>query len=337
MSVEPWDPDAGRLGRRGRVLGARCTPPPAWPATRDRGPSIVPRPLLRALRRAVRVDFATAGRSWARCPVPAARDLLPPARSVRPARRSATSSGSSARCAASHGCAHRCRHCPVPVVYDGRVAPTRRGRGARRHRAARRRRRAAHHLRRSRLPQRAAALASRSCGPCTNGSPMLTFDCTVKVEHVLRYGLRHADLWPEFAAAGCLFVVSAFESVDDAILDRLDKGHTAADAARAVAILRAAGHRRAPVVAAVHAVDHARRRGRAARLRARARPRRQRRPGAVHRTPAAPPGFAAPRAPRPRTVPRPVGRRAIHVHVGAPGPGDRRAAAHAGCARRGRR
>ena len=22
---------------------------------------------------------------------------------------------------ASHGCAHRCRHCPVPVVYDGRV------------------------------------------------------------------------------------------------------------------------------------------------------------------------------------------------------------------------
>src|SRR5262249_35786848 len=22
---------------------------------------------------------------------------------------------------ASHGCAHRCRHCPVPVVYDGRI------------------------------------------------------------------------------------------------------------------------------------------------------------------------------------------------------------------------
>ena len=22
---------------------------------------------------------------------------------------------------ASHGCAHRCRHCPVPAVYDGRI------------------------------------------------------------------------------------------------------------------------------------------------------------------------------------------------------------------------
>ena len=67
--------------------------------------------------------------------------------------------------------------------------------------------------------------------------PDVTFDCTVKVEHVL----RHADVWPEFAAAGCVFVVSAFESVDDAVLERLDKGHTTADAARAVAILRDAG------------------------------------------------------------------------------------------------
>jgi hypothetical protein len=67
--------------------------------------------------------------------------------------------------------------------------------------------------------------------------PDITFDCTVKVEHVL----RHAELWPELAASGCLFVVSAFESVDDAVLQRLDKGHTAADAAQAVTILRDAG------------------------------------------------------------------------------------------------
>jgi hypothetical protein len=40
------------------------------------------------------------------------------------------------------------------------------------------------------------------------------------------------------AAAGCVFVVSAFESLNDAILERLDKGHTAADAARAVTVLR---------------------------------------------------------------------------------------------------
>jgi hypothetical protein len=64
--------------------------------------------------------------------------------------------------------------------------------------------------------------------------PDLTFDCTVKVEHVL----RHEAVWSDMAASGCLFVVSAFESVDDALLARLDKHHTAADAARAVAVLR---------------------------------------------------------------------------------------------------
>jgi hypothetical protein len=67
--------------------------------------------------------------------------------------------------------------------------------------------------------------------------PELTFDCTVKVEHVL----RHRDIWSEFAAAGCRFVVSAFESVDDTTLVRLDKGHTTADAADAVALLRGHG------------------------------------------------------------------------------------------------
>jgi hypothetical protein len=67
--------------------------------------------------------------------------------------------------------------------------------------------------------------------------PDLTFDCTVKVEHIL----RHAELWPAFADAGCVFVVSAFETVDDATLMRLDKGHSAHDAARAVALLRDSG------------------------------------------------------------------------------------------------
>ena len=67
--------------------------------------------------------------------------------------------------------------------------------------------------------------------------PEVTFDCTVKVEHILRY----RGIWSEFAAAGCVFVVSAFESVDDAVLTRLDKGHTTADAGRAVHVLRDAG------------------------------------------------------------------------------------------------
>ena len=45
----------------------------------------------------------------------------------------------------------------------------------------------------------------------------------------------------ELGRSGCLFVTSAFESVNDAVLSRLDKGHTAADAAAAVDVLRRNG------------------------------------------------------------------------------------------------
>jgi hypothetical protein len=67
--------------------------------------------------------------------------------------------------------------------------------------------------------------------------PELTFDCTVKVEHIL----RDAEVWPEVAALGCRFVISAFESTNDAILERFAKGHTVADEAAAVTLLRAHG------------------------------------------------------------------------------------------------
>ncbi len=137
---------------------------------------------------------------------------------------------------ASHGCVHRCRHCPVPVVYDGRIRIVDADRVL------------------ADVAQQVEAGATHVtfgdpdflCGPkharrvvaaLHDRLPALTFDCTVKVEHVL----AHRQLWDEFAAAGCLFVVSAFESVDDATLARLDKGHTAADEAEAVAVLRAAG------------------------------------------------------------------------------------------------
>jgi hypothetical protein len=67
--------------------------------------------------------------------------------------------------------------------------------------------------------------------------PALSFDITAKVEHIL----RHRGVWPRLAAAGCVFVVSAFESASDTILALLDKGHCAADEVEAVAVLRAAG------------------------------------------------------------------------------------------------
>ena len=67
--------------------------------------------------------------------------------------------------------------------------------------------------------------------------PSLTFDVTIKVEHLL----RHDRLLPTLVDTGCLFVVSAFESVNDQILTILDKGHTAEDASRAVHRARAIG------------------------------------------------------------------------------------------------
>jgi radical SAM superfamily enzyme YgiQ (UPF0313 family) len=137
---------------------------------------------------------------------------------------------------ASHGCAHRCRHCPVPVVYDGRIRI----------------------VDPARVLDDIAQQVDLGARHITFGDPDffngvhhslrvvrafheqlpdVTFDCTVKVEHIL----RERDVWPELAEAGCLFVVSAFESVDDDTLVRLDKGHTRADAAAAVALLRGHG------------------------------------------------------------------------------------------------
>ena len=137
---------------------------------------------------------------------------------------------------ASHGCLHRCGHCPVPVVYDGRIrivpedvvlADVERLVAA-----------GARHVTFGdpdflNGPQH----SRRIVATMHERWPDLTFDCTVKVEHIL----RHRDLWPEFAAAGCLFVVSAFETVHEETLLRLDKGHTAADAAAAVHLLRSHG------------------------------------------------------------------------------------------------
>jgi len=137
---------------------------------------------------------------------------------------------------ASHGCASMCRHCPIPAVYDGGFRIVDVGTVL------------------SDIDSLVAAGARHITfgdpdflnGPAHSlrvvrglheAHPEVTFDCTVKVEHILKY----RELWPEFAAAGCLFVVSAFESTNDNVLQLLDKGHTSNDAALAVAVLREAG------------------------------------------------------------------------------------------------
>jgi radical SAM superfamily enzyme YgiQ (UPF0313 family) len=66
--------------------------------------------------------------------------------------------------------------------------------------------------------------------------PDLTFDFTAKIEHIL----KHRETFSEFAQSGCIFVVSAVESLSDTVLDKLKKGHTRQDVLEALEILRAA-------------------------------------------------------------------------------------------------
>jgi hypothetical protein len=67
--------------------------------------------------------------------------------------------------------------------------------------------------------------------------PSLSFDVTTKVEHIL----QRREIFPELRELGCAFVVSAVESFNDRVLERLQKGHTRRDVGEALGILRAAG------------------------------------------------------------------------------------------------
>lgn len=64
--------------------------------------------------------------------------------------------------------------------------------------------------------------------------PALTYDATIKIEHIVNYPEEIKVL----KETGCLFILSAVEAVDDDILGYLDKGHTRADFINALAYLR---------------------------------------------------------------------------------------------------
>jgi radical SAM superfamily enzyme YgiQ (UPF0313 family) len=137
---------------------------------------------------------------------------------------------------ASRGCLHTCRHCPIPAVYGGRffVVPR-------------------EVVLADVLRQVEAGATHVTIGDpdFLNGPthamnvaraiheahPGVTFDVTIKVEHIL----RHAALFPELRALGCLFVVSAVESLSDVVLAHLAKGHTREHAFAARRIVESAG------------------------------------------------------------------------------------------------
>jgi radical SAM superfamily enzyme YgiQ (UPF0313 family) len=67
--------------------------------------------------------------------------------------------------------------------------------------------------------------------------PYMTFDATIKIEHLL----KHCDLLPKFRDLGCAFIVSAVESINDDVLLHLDKGHTSVQVAETFELMEAVG------------------------------------------------------------------------------------------------
>ncbi len=137
---------------------------------------------------------------------------------------------------ASRGCKHLCRHCPIVPVYGGQF----------------------------RIVQREVVLAdiaqqvAAGVEHITFGDPdffngpghamplvqdlhaafpQITYDVTIKIEHLL----RHAAHLPTLKATGCVLITSAVEAVQDRILQILAKGHTQQDFLAALALCQEIG------------------------------------------------------------------------------------------------
>lgn len=137
---------------------------------------------------------------------------------------------------ASRGCKHLCRHCPVVPIYHGALRIVERSvvlQDIAQQVAA-----GAQHITFGdpdflNAPGHALAVVE----DLHSAHPQLTYDVTVKVEHLL----RHARHLPRLRETGCVLVTSAAESADDDVLRLLDKGHTRADFVTAVSLCRQAG------------------------------------------------------------------------------------------------
>jgi radical SAM superfamily enzyme YgiQ (UPF0313 family) len=148
---------------------------------------------------------------------------------------------------ASRGCKHLCRHCPVVPIYQGQFRVVQ-----------------ADVVAADIAAQIAAgaqhvtfgdpdffngpAHAIRIVEALHRAHPDVGYDVTIKVEHLL----KHRDLLPRLAATGCAFVTSAVESIDDAVLGLMDKGHTREGFVEAVGLCREAGLTIVPTFVAFH-------------------------------------------------------------------------------------
>jgi radical SAM superfamily enzyme YgiQ (UPF0313 family) len=137
---------------------------------------------------------------------------------------------------ASRGCKHLCRHCPVVPVYQGqfRVVPREVVLADIRQQVSA----GATHITFG-DPDffNGPAHATRIIEALHAEFPGLTYDATIKIEHLK----QHRDLLPRLRETGCLFVTSAVESVDDHVLERLQKHHTRRDFLEVAGLMREAG------------------------------------------------------------------------------------------------
>jgi radical SAM superfamily enzyme YgiQ (UPF0313 family) len=137
---------------------------------------------------------------------------------------------------ATRGCKHLCRHCPIVPVYNGAFRVVER------------------EVVLADIRQQVAAGARHITfgdpdffnGPAHSLSivkamhrefPKLSYDVTIKIEHLRKHDVHLATL----RDTGCLFVISAVESVDDLVLEKFDKGHTRADFLAVAARIRELG------------------------------------------------------------------------------------------------
>src|SRR5258706_4266761 len=136
----------------------------------------------------------------------------------------------------THGCKHTCLHCPITPIYKGRFFA---------------------------IPLQVVladirAQVAQGARHITFGDPdffngpthalritralhaeynEVTFDATIKIEHLL----KHRHVLPELRDLGCVFIVSAVESINDSVLHHLDQGHTAAHVSAAFYLMAEVG------------------------------------------------------------------------------------------------
>jgi radical SAM superfamily enzyme YgiQ (UPF0313 family) len=134
---------------------------------------------------------------------------------------------------ATRGCKHLCRHCPIVPVYGGtfRAIPLDVVMADVRSQVTA----GAQHITFGdpdffNGPTHARRLVQR----LHREFPSVTYDVTIKIEHLL----AHSEMLLLLRDTGCLFITSAVESVDDRVLEKLRKGHTRSDFARAVSLCR---------------------------------------------------------------------------------------------------